>query len=186
MYSPAIRQMMEFVLHLERSMVHTLTINRSISFSTYNHKYNWDGKKLSITAGSSNIAVIKPHLILGQMDNYLPISTTRINIKFNNTNIKTRLNDDMVVLTGDMCVDEGTYFQHSIFADLPDYNQVLDIYKVSLELIENNVSYVGSFKIPLIDMDTVVRHIEHNNPETFGYWERYKNAKHTGFKRAFN
>lgn len=173
MYSSAVRQMMELVLHLQRSMVITKITSHQIEFVSMNHSYRWNGSELYI--GKS--IKLKLGLSVSEDKNFISTNSQRLNIKFNNTNFYTFLSSEMTAMTSDMMVDEGTYHQHMIFADLPDYNEVLGIYKVSKELVENNVSYFGSYRIPLLDMGHVARQLEYRYPETKGFWGRYLNYK---------
>lgn len=174
MYSTAIRQMIEFILHLQRSNVHIKTVHRRIEFVAMNHQYIWDGSELKITTNTSSVK-IKLGLVNSENPNYISINTKRLNIKFAHKNFLTFLCPDMTVPTHEMMVDEGTYQQHMVFTDLPDYDEVLEIYKVANELVENDLHYFGSYKIPVLDMEHIARQMEWKYPETKGYWGRYLN-----------
>lgn len=175
MYSNAIRQMIEFVLHLSRSNVHTLTVHRNISFIAMNHQFVWDGSELKITTNSSTVSM-KFGLVNSEDRNYISTNTQRLNIKFNHDDFYTYLSPELTVLTSEMMVDEGTYQQHMVFADLRDFDEVHGIYQVAHELVENNIRYFGTYRIPLIDMGYVARQLEWKYPETAGYWGRYLNV----------
>lgn len=174
MYSTAIRQMIEFILHLQRSHVHTLTVHRRIEFVAMNHRYVWDGVELKITTANSTVN-IKPGLIHSENRNFFSINTKRLNIKFNHNNFYTFLCPDLTVPTSEIMVDEGTYQQNMVFIDLPDYDEVREIYKVANELVENDLRYFGSYRIPVLNMGHVAHQLEGNYPETKGYWGRYLN-----------
>lgn len=174
MYSEAIRQMMEFILHLNNSMVYTKGVGR-IEFVSMNHKYVWDGYELSICSGKKIIKMIYFGLKNDNERNFISILTKRLNITSNHHNSYTHLCTDMTIPTIEMMVDEGTYHQHMVFADLPDYDEVRGIYDVVYELVENNISYFGSYRIPLLDMKHVARQLELKYPETKGCWGKYIN-----------
>lgn len=174
MYSTAIRQMIEFILHLQRSNVHIKTVHRRIEFVAMNHQYIWDGSELKITTNTSSVKM-KFGLVNAENPNFISINTKRLNIKFAHTNFQTFLCFGMTIPTHEMMVDEGTYQQHMVFTDLPEYEEFRGVYDVAHELIENNIQYFGSYRIPVLDMGYIARRLEMKYPETKGYWGKYLN-----------
>ena len=168
MYSTAIRQMMVFLLHLKRTC-----IRYPLEFVSMNTRYRWDGCNcLSIYTSTSEV---KLTIGLGTHSgrNFISTNSRRLNIRCNNYNFNTFLSPELTVLTADMLSDEGVYFQHMVVAELPDYEEVLGVYEVSNELVENNVSYFGTYCIPVLDMGHVARQLEYKYPQSKGYWGRY-------------
>lgn len=168
MYSDAIRQMMEFVLHLVSNDVTPFTIKHS------SMKINWSFDELILSTSDSRVKIQFGLLKTDEETNYISLHCNRFNIRYNNLDFKSFLVPGTTVLTSELLHDEGTYFQHNILCELPDYDDIKDLTQVATELVQNKLQYIGSYKIPLFDMKKVVKKIEECHPETIGCWEKYK------------
>lgn len=170
-YGKSIKQMMEFILYMYKNKI-TTTTNTNIKFSYYKHHFIWDGHELTVKCGIS-IMRISVNLSKRNENNYISVISKRLNIQHDNSDFYTFISPEITIKTKELCEDDGLYFQYSLFSDLPDYEEILDIFNTSNLLIQNNVSYFGSYKIPKFNMKKIITKIIELYPETKDKWEEY-------------
>lgn len=141
----------------------------------YGIEWKWDGSyelEINNSGFMSTIHLLEPYK--SSTSNTISVLTRRLYICKNSKNFITAMGGNPSVPTHELTTEE-MHFQHSLMCELPELEEIQQVYQGALELVENGIFYRGSYNGKKLNPIPVIKKmlLEIDNKKIESHWRQY-------------
>lgn len=156
-------------------VLHEANRCKPFNIKHYGTEWKWDGAyELEIINDGFRAEI---HLLEQKksiVSNTVSVQSRRLYISKNNKNFMTAMGGNPSVPTHEL-ISEDLYFQNSLICELPELEEIQQVYQGALELVENGIFYCGSYNGKKLNPIPVIKKmlLEIDNKKIESHWRQY-------------